>query len=129
MNFNSLEDRNVDISENPNKLQEKYNSNEQTKPEIDKNEIISLDTKNTQPNEKENKNSQENDNSKEELNREESEYSTLDESIYKTFQRDLLRIFHKIKHVAIPTFKSNKSEELQNWDLWGPLLICLVLCM
>ena len=64
MNFNSLEDRNVDISENPNKLQEKYNSNEQTKPEIDKNEIISLDTKNTQPNEKENKNSQENDNSK-----------------------------------------------------------------
>ena len=72
---------------------------------------------------------EENDNSKEELNSEESEYSTLDESIYKTFQRDLLRIFHKIKHVAIPTFKSNKSEELQNWDLWGPLLICLVLCM
>ena len=73
MNFNSLEDRNVDISENPNKLQEKYNSNEQTKPEIDKNEIISLETKNTQPNEKENKNSQENDNIKEELNSEESE--------------------------------------------------------
>ena len=54
---------------------------------------------------------------------------TLEESVWKTFQRDLLRIFHKIKHVAIPTLNSKKSEELQNWDLWGPLLICLVLCM
>lgn len=40
-----------------------------------------------------------------------------------------MRIYYKLKHVLIPSFSSKKNEELQNWDLWGPLLICLGLCM
>ena len=121
MNFNNLEEQNVDISLNANKTEEKYS--EKVIP--DKKEIEGI---NIQIKEEEKPKSIEApkiEEKKETI----IEYDTLDESVWKTFQRDLLRIFHKIKHVAIPTLNSKKNEELQNWDLWGPLLICLVLCM
>lgn len=60
---------------------------------------------------------------------EESSYDTLDESIADTLKRDLSRICHKCQYVLIPRFKVDKKKELQNWDLWGPLIICMSLCI
>ena len=56
-----------------------------------------------------------------------SNVETLDEPIIDTFKRDLYRICFKLKNVVIPTLNAKKKEELQNWDLWGPLLFCLLL--
>lgn len=55
---------------------------------------------------------------------------TLDEPLKDTIMRDLERIYFKCKHVLIPNpkFSDQKKIEIQNWDLWGPLIICLVLC-
>ena len=58
-----------------------------------------------------------------------SNYSTLDESIGATLARDLIRICHKLEYVLIPRIKVDKKKELQNWDLWGPLIFCLLLCL
>lgn len=54
--------------------------------------------------------------------------NTLHEPIKETFKRDLNRIYEKIKYVL----KLNKSEEeemraILDWDLWGPLLLCILL--
>ena len=105
MNFNNLEEQNVDISLNAHKTEEKYS--EKVIP--DKKEIKGI---NIQIKEEEKPKSIEApkiEEKKEAI----IEYDTLDESVWKTF----------------PTLNSKKNEELQNWDLWGPLLICLVLCM
>ena len=58
-----------------------------------------------------------------------SNYNTLDEPVTLTLARDLLRILHKIEYVLIPHTNVNKKKELQNWDLWGPLIFCLLLCL
>lgn len=58
------------------------------------------------------------------------EVDTLDEPIWKTFGRDLLNIGYKLAHVTFPfrgTF--TRIKELQDWDLWGPLLLCLFLAI
>ncbi len=59
--------------------------------------------------------------------------NTLDESIAITLKRDLIRIYTKLRYVIIPKFDrsddSNVNLELKNWDLWGPLLFTLLLCM
>lgn len=54
--------------------------------------------------------------------------NTLHEPIKETFKRDLSRIYEKIRYVL----KINKSEEeevraILDWDLWGPLLLCILL--
>ncbi len=54
--------------------------------------------------------------------------NTLHEPIKETFKRDLNRIYEKIKYVL----KINKSREeemraILDWDLWGPLLLCILL--
>ena len=59
----------------------------------------------------------------------ESNYSTLDETVCETLGRDLKRICHKLQYVLIPRFSASKATELQNWDLWGPLAICILLCV
>ncbi|MCQ2816241.1 MAG: hypothetical protein MJ252_03140 [archaeon] len=101
-------------------------NNNYDNPPPDKNEISSLDNKNknnptlipvkSEPSLKENK-------------QKEDDYETLDESIADSLKRDLLRIYSKLKVVLIPKFSASKKEELHNWDLWGPLIICLLLCM
>lgn len=53
---------------------------------------------------------------------------TLDEPISTTLLRDLRLIGVKIRHVLLPT-SSTSSNELKNWDLWGPLLLCLILAI
>ena len=52
---------------------------------------------------------------------------TLDEPVRETIMRDLRRIGFRIRHVLIPTNDDRNESELRNWDLWGPLLLCLLL--
>ncbi|KAF8628016.1 hypothetical protein AX15_004134 [Amanita polypyramis BW_CC] len=51
---------------------------------------------------------------------------TLDEPITTTISRDLLSIYTKIIQVLYPRRASGR-EVLRDWDLWGPLLLCLLL--
>ncbi|KAJ5070808.1 protein yipf6 [Anaeramoeba ignava] len=50
--------------------------------------------------------------------------NTLDESVFATLLRDLKRIGTKLKQVLI--FRGDK-DNLRDWDLWGPLFLCLLL--
>lgn len=51
--------------------------------------------------------------------------STLDEPVSTTILRDVQKIGVKLKHVLLPGGRGVK--ELANWDLWGPLFLCLLL--
>lgn len=53
--------------------------------------------------------------------------STLDEPITTTIARDLKAIGKKMLIVVLPFLGGDK--ELRDWDLWGPLILCLVLAM
>eukprot|EP01121_Diplochlamys_sp_Union-15-3_P012513 TRINITY_DN3758_c0_g1_i1.p1 TRINITY_DN3758_c0_g1~~TRINITY_DN3758_c0_g1_i1.p1 ORF type:complete len:223 (-),score=26.39 TRINITY_DN3758_c0_g1_i1:38-706(-) len=58
--------------------------------------------------------------------------TTLDEAISTTIWRDVKKVFIKLGHVLIPRTFSHKAkgvEALRDWDLWGPLLICLLLAV
>ena len=59
----------------------------------------------------------------------ESNRMTLDEPVLESLKRDLFRIYNKLKHVITPRLTSRKIEELYNWDLWGPLIFCFLLCI
>jgi hypothetical protein len=44
--------------------------------------------------------------------------------------RDLRNVAGKLRLVLLPTGTPEETlRELRNWDLWGPLLLCLVLSM
>jgi len=49
---------------------------------------------------------------------------TLDEPVLKTIARDLRSIYSKLVQVLYPR-RSQGREVLRDWDLWGPLLLCL----
>ncbi|TPX37443.1 hypothetical protein SmJEL517_g00746 [Synchytrium microbalum] len=51
---------------------------------------------------------------------------TLDEPVSETLLRDLRAIRNKLMQVLIP--RGNK-DLLRDWDLWGPLLLCLTLAI
>ncbi|PCH36150.1 Yip1-domain-containing protein [Wolfiporia cocos MD-104 SS10] len=51
---------------------------------------------------------------------------TLDEPVSTTIGRDLLSIWTKTVQVLYPP-KAGHREVLRDWDLWGPLVICLAL--
>lgn len=56
--------------------------------------------------------------------------TTLDEDIYTTVMRDLKQVAAKLQVVLLPIGRDNEStviEKLREWDLWGPLLVCLLL--
>jgi hypothetical protein len=53
--------------------------------------------------------------------------TTLDEPIHHTILRDLKAIARKVAIVAIPML--GRENELRDWDLWGPLLLCLMLAL
>ena len=54
--------------------------------------------------------------------------STLDEPISTTIKRDLFLIFTKIKFVVNPFGKKkDKNYYIRKWDLWGPLLLNILL--
>merc|ERR1719316_1476448 len=56
-----------------------------------------------------------------------SDLSTLDEPIRDTIMRDLTGIAVKLKYVMLPRARVDKAAGLKQWDLWGPLFICLAL--
>lgn len=53
---------------------------------------------------------------------------TLDEPIVDTILRDLRLVGVKLKHVLVPRGDTT-DKDLRNWDLWGPLLLCLTLAI
>ena len=54
--------------------------------------------------------------------------NTLDEAIITTILRDLTLIYTKLKFVVIPYgSKDKKNFHIKQWDLWGPLILDLVL--
>lgn len=53
--------------------------------------------------------------------------STLDEPVVTTLKRDLRAIGEKLVVVVYPPL--GRQEVLREWDLWGPLLLCLVLAL
>ncbi|XP_006902050.1 PREDICTED: protein YIPF6-like [Elephantulus edwardii] len=52
--------------------------------------------------------------------------STLNESVQSTIMRDLKAVGKKFMHVLYPR-KSNSL--LKDWDLWGPLFLCVTLAL
>mmetsp|Transcript_89377 Transcript_89377/g.157730 ORF Transcript_89377/g.157730 Transcript_89377/m.157730 type:complete len:281 (+) Transcript_89377:65-907(+) len=55
------------------------------------------------------------------------QYRTLDEPVRETIMRDLRSIYEKLKYVMMPVAKAEKAAKLKDWDLWGPLVLCLAL--
>merc|ERR1719411_1033585 len=55
----------------------------------------------------------------------ESLATTLDEPVSATIKRDIKAIGVRLRHVLVPT--SSGNAELRKWDLWGPLVFCLIL--
>lgn len=58
--------------------------------------------------------------------RREDEFSTLDEPVKETILRDLRAVGNKFIHVLYP---KRSSALLRDWDLWGPLLLCVTLAL
>jgi hypothetical protein len=55
-------------------------------------------------------------------------FATLDEKVSVTILRDLRAVASKLKVVLVP--RENQTDtlkQLKDWDLWGPLLVCLTL--
>ncbi|EWM24535.1 terbinafine resistance locus protein [Nannochloropsis gaditana] len=53
---------------------------------------------------------------------------TLDEPVWQTVKRDLTQVGSKLQVVLLP--RENQDgvlKKLKDWDLWGPLLVCLTL--
>uniref|UniRef100_A0A673BJL1 Protein YIPF n=1 Tax=Sphaeramia orbicularis TaxID=375764 RepID=A0A673BJL1_9TELE len=58
--------------------------------------------------------------------RRDEEFSTLDEPVKETILRDLRAVGNKFIHVLYP---KRSSALLRDWDLWGPLLLCVTLAL
>ncbi|XP_013790601.2 protein YIPF6-like [Limulus polyphemus] len=56
----------------------------------------------------------------------ENEFNTLDEPVKDTIMRDLRAVGTKFFHVLYP---KQKAALLKDWDLWGPLILCVFLAM
>ncbi|XP_053129685.1 protein YIPF6 [Hemicordylus capensis] len=54
------------------------------------------------------------------------DYSTLDEPVKDTIMRDLRAVGKKFIHVMYP---KKSSALLRDWDLWGPLILCVSLAL
>lgn len=54
--------------------------------------------------------------------------NSLHEPILETFRRDIVRIYNKIRFVIkINKTEEEKNSQVQDWDLWGPFLLCIML--
>lgn len=55
-------------------------------------------------------------------------FNTLDEPVSETIMRDLRQVGSKLKVVLVPKAdEEGVLKKLKEWDLWGPLLVCLLL--
>ncbi|CEM17589.1 unnamed protein product [Vitrella brassicaformis CCMP3155] len=52
---------------------------------------------------------------------------TLDEPVVDTIMRDLRSVGKKLYYVMLPRSRSEAGAGLKQWDLWGPLFLCLIL--
>jgi len=52
---------------------------------------------------------------------------TLDEPVLTTITRDVFSIYSKLIQVLYPRRTGVGREVLRDWDLWGPLILCLAL--
>ena len=58
------------------------------------------------------------------------EIGALDEPVTQTLSREFQRVGAKLKCVLLPNLSIEvRSREIRDWDLWGPLFICLFLAM
>ena len=55
----------------------------------------------------------------------ETDDAQFDEPVRETIMRDLREVAHKFRHVIAPQ-KEGSHLLLRDWDLWGPLLLCMV---
>mmetsp|Transcript_34877 Transcript_34877/g.60099 ORF Transcript_34877/g.60099 Transcript_34877/m.60099 type:complete len:201 (-) Transcript_34877:150-752(-) len=56
--------------------------------------------------------------------------TTLDEPVLETLRRDFDQVASKLKVVLLPLGNDSRDtviQRLRDWDLWGPLLVCLLL--
>lgn len=53
--------------------------------------------------------------------------SSLEEPVEESVRRDLLKVWTKLKLVLIP--QADQSSDVRDWDLWGPLFLCLLLAL
>ncbi|GMT04121.1 hypothetical protein PENTCL1PPCAC_26295, partial [Pristionchus entomophagus] len=56
-----------------------------------------------------------------------AELDTLDEPVWDTVKRDLKTVGEKFAQVIVP--RGNNQQILKDWDLWGPLFICVALSL
>ncbi|GMT32377.1 hypothetical protein PFISCL1PPCAC_23674 [Pristionchus fissidentatus] len=56
-----------------------------------------------------------------------AELDTLDEPVWDTVKRDLKTVGQKFAQVIVP--RADNSQILKDWDLWGPLFICVALSL
>lgn len=57
-----------------------------------------------------------------------NQMTTLDEPVSETIYRDLKQIGSKLKIVLLPhSEQDGVIQKLRDWDLWGPLVVCLAL--
>ena len=62
------------------------------------------------------------------FNKDKNNQGTLDESVYSTVSRDFSMIYNKLKYVINPFIsREMKYNHIRQWDLWGPLLLNLIL--
>jgi len=62
------------------------------------------------------------------FNKDNNNQGTLDESVYATVSRDFSMIYNKLKYVINPFIsREMKYNHIRQWDLWGPLLLNLIL--
>ena len=55
---------------------------------------------------------------------------TLTEPVWETIKRDLMMIWVKLTYVMVPRqMMKEKAKQLRDWDLWGPLVLCLALAV
>ena len=62
------------------------------------------------------------------FNKDKNNQGTLNESVYATVSRDFSMIYNKLKYVINPFIsREMKYNHIRQWDLWGPLLLNLIL--
>jgi len=56
-----------------------------------------------------------------------TDFDTLDEPVLVTIKRDARLIGAKFMQVLMPP--KNQKSCLEDWDLWGPLFVCVILAL
>ena len=54
-------------------------------------------------------------------------FNTLDESVTDTLMRDVRTVGTKLNQVVFG--RGRNGQELRDWDLWGPLVFCILLAL